>query len=320
MKNTTEIERIFITYDISDLRDGIGGGFQQHLRICDTDRDNVLHGSGPGILLEIADKPTDTHPAGRGIVFDAKVQIIMVVEILSCQIHFPFQVFVFACVLPGKPAVYEDQEMPEQHGQHFLVVGLTVLQFGDHSFKQPFVLQGSAGVKYAHIIPDPVTSQDIRHIAAGEMYPVYLCLVCSIVFVFLKFFRTVKNHIAGRDNGVIFCMIKVEMCNAGGNIQNLKIQSSTGTVGGKLWAVIKAISAAASYNQRFCLIFEVYERIIEISCVHIHIQFLRFYLYHIILCRFCLIGFIDFVKKNLYNNIRTRKEDERLFETKQKRK
>ena len=60
-KYPAEIQRIFISDDMSNLCHSIVGSFQKHLRIGNSYSHNILHGCSAGILFEIADKPAYAH-------------------------------------------------------------------------------------------------------------------------------------------------------------------------------------------------------------------------------------------------------------------
>ena len=147
--------------------------------------------------------------------------------------------------------------MAEQERQHFFIVGPAVLELGDHPFEDPFIFQGRPGIEYPHVIPDAVASQDVGHVASGEMNPVHLSSVSRIIFIFLKFFRPVDHHVPGSHNGFIFCMVKVKMHGSGKDIEELKIQPPPGAVGGQPGMGGKAVSPAASDDQRPALVFKI---------------------------------------------------------------
>ena len=262
MEDPAEIQRIFIAYDTPDLGHRIGSCFQQNLCLCDTDGKDVLHGCKPGVFLKIPDEPADAHPTGFGVFPDADLGIVMVVKVLGRLVHFILKIFIFQDALLRHLPVDQNQEVTEQKRQHFFIVGPAALEFGDHSLEDPFIFQGSSGIDYAHVIPDAVASQNIRHVAASEMDPVHLGSVRGIIFIFLKFFWTVDHHISGSHNGFIFLMVKVEMHGSGGNIENLKVQPPAGTVGGQPGMRQKAVSPAAPDDQRSALVFKIQMRIV----------------------------------------------------------
>lgn len=84
---TAEVQGVFIADNPADFGYRIFGGFQQHLRICDADGDDILHGGGAGVTFEVADKPAYAHAAGCRIVLNVDVRIIIIIKILCCQIH-----------------------------------------------------------------------------------------------------------------------------------------------------------------------------------------------------------------------------------------
>ena len=160
--------------------------------------------------------------------------------------------------------------MAKKKGEHLFIVSRAALKLGDHSFKYPFIFQRGSCVKDALIVGYAIASQNILYIISRKMNPVHFGLVNAVVFIFLKFFWPVDNHVSGGYDGFVLFMIKMKMCNSGSNIENLKINSSPRTVGGKLWAREKMISAAASHNKRSALIFKIQVRIIQITRVQIH--------------------------------------------------
>ena len=109
MKQPAEIQRVIISDDMSDFGYRIGGSFQQHLRVGDTDGNNILHGRHSGILLEVPYKPADAHASGGSIFFDAYVGVIIVIKILCSDIHFRIEIFVAQFFFAGDPPVNRNQ-------------------------------------------------------------------------------------------------------------------------------------------------------------------------------------------------------------------
>ena len=64
------------------------------------------------------------------------------------------------------------------------------------------------------------------------MDPVYLGHVFSKIFIVHLLPRLIQNHIAGSDNDVP--SVNIEMRLAGGNIQQLPVNSAVSPPGGKL--------------------------------------------------------------------------------------
>jgi len=87
-EQAAEVQRILVTDDLGDLRDIVGGGFQQALGIGDPEGEEILRGRGTSIILEIPDKPADAHAAASGILLNVNQMIVMGVEIGDGQIHF----------------------------------------------------------------------------------------------------------------------------------------------------------------------------------------------------------------------------------------
>ena len=61
VKKPAEIKLVIISYNGRNLVDGVFCCFQQKLRVIDAKRNDKLHWCLPGIFLEVAYKPTDTH-------------------------------------------------------------------------------------------------------------------------------------------------------------------------------------------------------------------------------------------------------------------
>lgn len=82
------------------------------------------------------------------------------------------------------------------------------------------------------IIPETVSAQDVLHIIAGEMDPVDLRLICTIIFIFLQLLRTKQDDVSGSDNSLILYRIEMKMTDTGGDIDDLIVQAAFWTVGG----------------------------------------------------------------------------------------
>ena len=87
-ENTTEIERVFVSDNRSNFSDIIVRGFKQANGVVDTNVKDVLHWGFHGKLLEITKEPAHTHSAGLGVVFNADILVIMLVEVSSGKFDF----------------------------------------------------------------------------------------------------------------------------------------------------------------------------------------------------------------------------------------
>ena len=63
------------------------------------------------------------------------------------------------------------------------------------------------------------------------MNPVYFGLIFPIIFIFLKFLRSVQYNITGGDNRFVIHIVKMKMPTTSSDIDNLIIQASPWTVG-----------------------------------------------------------------------------------------
>ena len=90
-------------------------------------------------------------------------------------------------------------------------------------------------------------AQDIGDIAPGEMHPVHLCLVGSVIFIFLNLPWTEQHHMSRRDD--LLSSVQMEMGTPSGDIEQLKVQPAPGPVGGELRSRIQTVRPAAVYDQ-----------------------------------------------------------------------
>ena len=117
--------------------------------------------------------------------------------------------------------------MTKQKNKHFLIVVLTVLKLYDNTLENPFIFHRCADLENSFFIRKSILTQDIFYIATCKMNPVYFCLIFSIIFIFLKFFRSVKYKVTGRNNRFVIYIIKMEMYTTSSDIYNLIIQTSS---------------------------------------------------------------------------------------------
>ena len=80
-------------------------------------------------------------------------------------------------------------------------------------------------------------------------------MVSSIVVIALLFFRAIDDHITCIND--FFNTVKVEMGFAGSNVEDLIVNSATGTVGRKFWFCNQTIGTATSNKQSVFFVFEV---------------------------------------------------------------
>ena len=97
---------------MSDFGYGIGSSFQQHLCIGDTDGNDILHGRHLGIPLKVSYEPADAHASGNGIFFNADIRIIIIVKILSSDVHLGIEIFVAQISFFGNFSVNCNQQLP----------------------------------------------------------------------------------------------------------------------------------------------------------------------------------------------------------------
>ena len=160
--------------------------------------------------------------------------------------------------------------MTKQKNKHFLIVVLTVLKLYDNTLENPFIFHRCADLENSFFIRKSILTQDIFYIATCKMNPVYFCLIFSIIFIFLKFLRSVQHNIAGGNNRFVIYIVKMKMPTTSSDIDDLIIQASLWTVGWQFWIAGKAISATASYNQWTTFVFEIHVGVIQITSIHIH--------------------------------------------------
>ena len=91
------------------------------------------------------------------------------------------------------------------------------------------------------------------------MNPVYFGLVYGIIFILLHFARTVKHHVAGRDDGLVFLAPKMKIGLSRGNVEQLEINPPPGAVGGQARFRVQVVRAAAADDQRTALILEIHQ-------------------------------------------------------------
>ena len=103
-EQSAEIQRVLIAHNCSHLRDRVGCSAEQGFCICDPEIDNILHRRNPVVALEAADKPTDTHMPGQGIIFHGNVFCKMFIEKLGGSFHFFLKNPVLCCAHRGLTA------------------------------------------------------------------------------------------------------------------------------------------------------------------------------------------------------------------------
>lgn len=113
-------------------------------------------------------------------------------------------------------------------------------------------------------------AQNLLYLASGEMNPENLGLVVPIIDVSLHFFRLVQYHISGSHD--FFFSINKKMSGSCGYIKELKVDSAFGAVGWKLRFGDQVIRSAASYNERTAFIHKIYQRVMKITGIYIHID------------------------------------------------
>ena len=141
-------------------------------------------------------------------------------------------------------------------------MGLAPLQLMDHLLKNAGIIQRSTGGEHTHFICNSIACENLLCTVPGKMHPVHFCLLIPIIHIPLRLFGPVEHHMPGGYNRVRLVIIKVKMCNARSNVQQLEIHPSLGPVGRKLGPGIQMISSAASHNQRLALILKIHQRII----------------------------------------------------------
>ena len=258
-EDSAEVQRIVISDEISDLRNIVVGGLQEHLCVGHAAFHKILHGCGVGILLEIADEPAYAHAPGSGIFLNADVRVIVVVEMLNGKLHFGLQIDIPFAVVSADLPVDLDQKLQEQQGQKIGIMGLAALELLDHLAEKPCVFKRSPGGDHAHVIGDTVKPEYILDVAAGKMNPVDFCLFRAVIYIALRLFRAVDHHLPCSHHCVFFTFVKIEMGFSGCNIQDLEIQSSSGSVSRQLRAGIQMIGSAASHDERSALVFEIHQ-------------------------------------------------------------
>ena len=87
------------------------------------------------------------------------------------------------------------------------------------------------------------------------MDPVYLGVVYAVIIVALLFLWTVKDHVAGIDD--LLLPVEIEMCPAGGDIEQLIVETPPGPVGGKPGPGQQMIDARAPYKEGVFFVFEI---------------------------------------------------------------
>lgn len=253
-EDSAEVKGVVITNNGSNLCYIIIRGFQQAHCIVDTDSEDVLHGGFHGDLLEISQKPAHTHAAGLGIFLDIDGLIIVLIEIASGVLHFLLNIGADRGLAFLPASLYQQEDLSQVHFQKLLKTCPAGLEFLNHFLEQISVGGGGAGIENLFIQWDIVMPQDVLYIAAGEVDPVDLRLVFAKVFVVLLLPGLEQNHVPCGD--FLGLAVKIKVGFAGGYIQKLIVQPSSGTPCGQPFFCSKPIGATASHNQGFGLVFE----------------------------------------------------------------
>lgn len=91
LKDAAEIQRIVISDNRSDFRHIIVCCLEEHLRVDDAYRDDILHGGRVCILFEVSDKSAHTHAPRRGIFLNIDLCIVVVIKVLHGSFHLCVQ-------------------------------------------------------------------------------------------------------------------------------------------------------------------------------------------------------------------------------------
>ena len=100
------------------------------------------------------------------------------------------------------------------------------------------------------------------------MNPVYLGVVHAVIIVALLFLWAVKDHVAGIDD--LLLPVEIEVCPAGGDIEQLIVETSPGPVGGKPGPGEQMIDACTPYKEGVLSVFEISVKIVPVGIVCVH--------------------------------------------------
>ena len=108
-----------------------------------------------------------------------------------------------------------------------------------------------------HMLPvlKAILPKNVGDVVSGKVNPEYLGVICPIIVVALFLPGAVENHVSRRDDVLLALKIKVPL--PGGDIEQLKIYSPSGTMGGEFCQGLQAIGATASHKEWVLLVFKV---------------------------------------------------------------
>lgn len=121
---------------------------------------------------------------------------------------------------------------------------------------------------YVHIIGNAIFPENIFDIVSRKMNPVDFRMINAVVIITLFLFGAVQHHISCGDD--LLHAMKVEMCLAGGDIQELVVYAATGTVRGELGPGQEMVGAATSYEKRVGLVLEIQSFVMPIGRISIN--------------------------------------------------
>ena len=254
LENSAEVKGIIVADNSRYFCYIVIRGFQQAHGVVDTDSEDVLHRGFHGDLFEISQEPAYAHAAGLGIFLDIDGLIIVLIEIATGVLHFLLNIGADRGLAFLPASLYQQEDLSQVHFQKLLKTCSAGLEFLNHFLEQISVGGGGAGIENLFIQWDIVMPQDVLYIAAGEVDPVDLRLVFAKVFVVLLLPGLEQNHVSCSD--FLGLSVKIKVGFAGGYIQKLIVQPSSGTPGGQSFFCPQPIGATASHNQGFGLVFE----------------------------------------------------------------
>ena len=105
-----------------------------------------------------------------------------------------------------------------------------------------------------------------NHLIIGIIMTIVVgSLIYSIVFIFLKFPWAEQYHVSGIDNRVVIRIVKMEVGASRGNIDDLEVQSPSGTVGWQFRVRGQTIGSTASHDQRPAFVFKIQKRMVSVA-------------------------------------------------------
>ena len=97
-------------------------------------------------------------------------------------------------------AIDGKKNLTQKKRKQFFVIRTAKLEFLNDLPIQLLIVRRGAGVKDVFCVGNIIVGKKIVYLGAGKMNLVYFCFIGGVVEVFLRVSRTIKYHVAFRDN------------------------------------------------------------------------------------------------------------------------